>query len=63
MKLLQEQEEEMNVDQRREDELISVQQTKEKDFNNAQLRQEKIKEAFDRHTKANELKPGDSVLI
>jgi hypothetical protein len=62
MKLLQEQEAETNASRRREDELISVQQTREKAFNNAQLRQDKIKEAFDRHTKVDDFKPGDWVL-
>jgi hypothetical protein len=39
-----------------------VQQTKEKAFNKAQLRQDKIKEAFDRHTKVDDFKLGDWVL-
>jgi hypothetical protein len=47
---------------RREDELISVQQTREKAFNNTQLRQDKIKEAFDRRTKVDDFKLGDWVL-
>jgi hypothetical protein len=46
MKLLQEQEAETDASRRRDDELISVQQTREKDFHNAQLFQDKIKEAL-----------------
>jgi hypothetical protein len=42
--------------------LISVQQTREKAFYNAQLHQDKIKEAFDRRTKVDDFKLGDLVL-
>jgi hypothetical protein len=62
MRLLQEQEAETNSTRRRNNELISVQQTREKDFNNAQLWQDNIKEAFDRHTKVDDFKLGDLVL-
>jgi hypothetical protein len=63
MRLLQEQDAETDATRRRKDELISVQQTRENDFNNAQLRQDKIKKDFDRHTKEDDLKLGDWVLI
>jgi hypothetical protein len=62
MRLLQEQDAETDATQRRKDELISVQQTREKDFDNTQLCQDKIKEAFDRHTKVDDFEPGDLVL-
>jgi hypothetical protein len=62
MRLLQEQDAEKDATRRRKDELISVQQTREKYFDNTQLRQDKIKEDFDRHTKVDEFKPGDWVL-
>jgi hypothetical protein len=56
MRLLQEQDAETDATRRRKDELISVQQTREKSFNNSQLCQDKIKEAFDRHTKVDDFK-------
>jgi hypothetical protein len=59
MRLLHEQDAETYATRRRKDELISVQQTKERDFNNAQLHQDKLKKDFDRHTIEDELKPGD----
>jgi hypothetical protein len=62
MKLLQEQDVEKDATQRRKDELISVQQTREKDFNSAQLHQDKIKEDFNRRTKVDDFKLGDLVL-
>jgi hypothetical protein len=62
MKLLQEQEAETDASRRRYDELINTQQTKETTFHNAQLRQDKIKEDFDRHTKVDDFEPGDWVL-
>jgi hypothetical protein len=62
MKLLQEQEMKTNIGRRTDDELIIVQQTKEKAFHNTHLRQYKIKEAFDRHTKVDDFEPGDWVL-
>jgi hypothetical protein len=62
MRLLQEQDAETNATRRRKDELIDVQQTREKAFHNTQLHQDKIKEAFDRHTKVDDFKLGDSVL-
>jgi hypothetical protein len=56
MRLLQEQDDETNATQRRIDELINVQQTREKAFNNSQLHQDKIKKNFDRHTKEYDFK-------
>jgi hypothetical protein len=61
--LLQEHDAETNSTRRRKDELINVQQTREKAFNNAQLHQDKIKKDFDRHTKEDYFKVGDLVLI
>jgi hypothetical protein len=46
MRLLQEQDAKIDATQRRKDELISVQQTREKAFNNAQMHQDKIKKIF-----------------
>jgi hypothetical protein len=62
MKLLYEQEVEKDANQRRDDELINVQQTREKDFHNSQLCQYKSKEAFKICTKVNDFEPGDLVL-
>jgi hypothetical protein len=62
MKLLQEKEVETNASRRREDEIINVQRTRERAFNNAQLRQDKIKEARDRRTKGDEFQLGDWVM-
>jgi transposase InsO family protein len=62
MRLLQEQDVETDATRRRKDELINVQQTREKAFNNAQLHQDKIKRDFDRHTKEDDFKVGDLVL-
>jgi hypothetical protein len=62
MKLLHEKEVETDASRRRDDDLINVQQTKEKAFHNAQLQQDKIKEAFNRHTKVDDFEPGDWVL-
>lgn len=62
MKLLQEKDAEKDVARRRKDELISVQHTREKAFNNAQMHQDKIKEAFEKHTKVDDFELGDLVL-
>jgi hypothetical protein len=51
MRLLQEQEVEPNDAQRRINQLIHVQQMREQVFNNSQLHQDKMKRAFDRHTR------------
>jgi hypothetical protein len=62
MRLLQEQDAETNATQRRKDELINAQQTRENAFNNAQLHQDKIKKSFDRNIKEDNFKVGDLVL-
>ena len=62
MRLLQEQDAETDATRRRKDELTSIQQTKEKYFDNTQLSQDKIKEAFNRHTKVDDFEPGDLLL-
>jgi hypothetical protein len=62
MKLLQEQEVEPNDAQRRINQLIHVQQMREQVFNNSQLHQDKMKRAFDRHTKDDDFKVDDLVL-
>ena len=62
MRLLQEQDVEIDATRRRKDELISVQQTREKAFNSAQLHQDKIKNSIDKHTKEDDLKVGNLVL-
>jgi hypothetical protein len=62
MILLQEEDSKPNATQRRTNELINVQQTREKAFNNYQLHQDRIKKAFDRHTKEDDFKVGDLVL-
>jgi hypothetical protein len=62
MRFLQEQDVELDSIQRRTKELINVQQTREKAFNNSQLHQDMIKKAFNRHTKEDDFKVGDLVL-
>jgi hypothetical protein len=55
IKLLQEHEVEQNDSQRRINPLIHMQQMREQVFNNSQLHQDKMKRAFDRHTKDDDL--------
>jgi hypothetical protein len=62
MRLLQEKDVEPDATQRMTNELINVQQTREKAFNKSQLHQDMIKNAFDRHTKEDDFKVGDLVL-
>jgi hypothetical protein len=62
MKLLQEQEAEPNDAQRRINQLIHVKQMREQMFKNSQLHQDKMKRAFDRHTKDDDFKVDDLVL-
>jgi hypothetical protein len=50
-KLLQEQEVEPNDAQRRINQLIHMQQAREQVYNRSQLHQERIKKAFDKHSK------------
>jgi hypothetical protein len=62
MRLLQEQYVEPDATQRRINELINVQKTREKAFKNSQLHQDMIKKDFDRNTKEDDLKVADLVL-
>jgi hypothetical protein len=62
MRLLQEQDVDPNSTQRRTNELINIQQTREKSFNNSQLHQDMIKKDFERNTKEYDFKVGDLVL-
>jgi hypothetical protein len=62
MRLLQEQDDEPDATQRRKNELINVQQTREKAFNNSQVHQDRIKKDFNRYTKEDDFKVGDLVL-
>jgi hypothetical protein len=62
MRLLQEHEVEPNDAQRRINQLIHVQQMREHDFNNSQLHQDKMKRAFDMHTKEYDFKVDDLLL-
>jgi hypothetical protein len=62
MILLQEKYHEPDATQRRTNELINVQQTREKYFNNSHLHQDRIKKYFDRHTKEDDFNVGDLVL-
>jgi hypothetical protein len=62
MIFLQEQYVEPDTTQRRKNELINVQQTREKAFNNSQLHQDRIKKYFGRNTKEDDFKVGDLVF-
>jgi hypothetical protein len=62
MRLLQEKDVEPDATQRRTNELINVQQTREKAFNKSQMHQDRIKKDFDRNTKEDDFKVGDLVL-
>jgi hypothetical protein len=62
MRLLQEQEAEPNDALRRINQLIHVQKMREQVFNKSQLHQDKMKRAFDRHTKEDDFKVNDLVL-
>jgi hypothetical protein len=62
MILLHEKDDEPDPTQRRTNELINVQKTREKSFNNSQLHQDKNNKDFDRHTKEEDFKVGDLVL-
>ena len=54
MKLLQEEEVEPNDIQRRINETILLQQTREEEYKRAQVPQEKLKKIFDKRTKAED---------
>ena len=62
MRLLQEKDAELDAIQRRTNELINVQETREKTLKNSQMHQDNIKKDFDRHTKEDDFKVGDLVL-
>ena len=62
MKLLQEAQVEPNDIQRRINQTIHLQQTREEVYIRSQIVQEKIKKAFDKRTKAEDFYLGDKVL-
>eukprot|EP00253_Pinus_taeda_P029566 PITA_29566 len=62
MKMLHECQAEPNDMQRRINQIIGLQQTREEVFNRVQVLQEKLKRAFDRRTKAENFNIGDKVL-
>ena len=62
MKLLQEVQIEENDIQRRVNQTIHLEQTREEVYQRAQLAQDKIKQIFDRRTKENDFQIGDKVL-
>eukprot|EP00253_Pinus_taeda_P028002 PITA_28002 len=62
MKLLQESQAEPNYMQRRVNQIICLQQTRDQVYSRVQVLQEKLKKAFDRKTKAEYFSIGDKVL-
>jgi len=62
MKLLQESQAEPNDMQRRINQIICLQQTRDQVFSRVQILQEKLKKSFDRRTKAEDFNMGDKVL-
>eukprot|EP00253_Pinus_taeda_P005377 PITA_05377 len=62
MKLLQESQAEPNDMQRRVNQIICLQQTRDQVYTRVQILQEKLKKAFDRRTKAEDFNIGDKVL-
>ena len=62
MKLLQEVDVEPNLVQRRISQLVHVHQMREEVLNNVQLYQDKMKNLFDRRTKADDFQINDLVL-
>eukprot|EP00253_Pinus_taeda_P011475 PITA_11475 len=62
MKLLQESQAEPNDMQRRVNQIICLQQTRDQVYNRVQILQEKLKKAFDRRSKAEDFNMGDKVL-
>lgn len=62
MKLIQEAQVEPNDIQRRINQTIHLQQTREEVYNRAQVLQEKLKNIFDKRTKAEDFYLGDKVL-
>ena len=62
MKLLQEMQAKPNDSQRRINQMIHLQQTREEVFNKTQVIQENIKKIFDKQTKEDDFELGDLVL-
>ena len=62
MKLLQESQAEPNDMQRRINQIICLQQTRDQVYSRVQVLQEKLKKAFDKRTKAEDFNIGDKVL-
>jgi hypothetical protein len=62
MKLLQDVQAEPNDSQRRINQMIHLQQSREDVFNNTQVIQESIKKIFDKRTKEDDFELGDLVL-
>jgi ribonuclease HI len=62
MKILQEMQAEPNDSQRRINQMIHLQQTREEVFNKTQVIQENIKKIFDKQTKEDDFELGDLVL-
>lgn len=62
IKLLQEIQAEPNDIQRRTNQNIHLQQTREKVYNKAQILQEKLKKVFDKRTKVEDFFIGNKVL-
>eukprot|EP00253_Pinus_taeda_P027811 PITA_27811 len=62
MKILQEIQAEPNDMQRRVNQIVCLQQTRDEVYNRVQVLQEKLKKAFDRRTKAEDFNIGDKVL-
>jgi len=62
MKLLQESQAEPNDMQRRINQIICLQQTRDQVYNRVQVLQEKLKKAFDKRTKAEDFNIGEKVL-
>ena len=62
MKILQESQAEPNDMQRRVNQIVCLQQTREEVYNRVQVLQEKLKKAYDRKTKAEDFNIGDKVL-
>jgi hypothetical protein len=62
MKLLQDIQAEPNDSQRRINQMIHLQQSREEVFNKTQVVQESIKKIFDKRTKEDDFELGDLVL-
>ena len=62
MKLLQEMQAKLNESQRRINQMIHLQQSREEVYNKTQVVQEIIKKIFDKRTKEDDFELGDLVL-